>query len=424
MVLVDQLMPGMDGLELSQTITSAPPLKDLAVLMLTPVAPPSEESLRQSGIRRCLPKPVRQAELYDCILGLRNGGGDALEAVPAEAGSAKTNLSRAMILLVEDNPINQDVVRCMLENLDGHVEVADGGPEALDLLDRRAYDLILMDCQMPVMDGYEVTRTIRRREKTGSREREKTGSPNGDTPRIPIIAMTANAMKGDRERWLAAGTDDYLSKPFRPAQLYDCLERWLPDTAWSSEPVSGAHHPAILRPETTGESRIGAGLGASVSTAAAAASSAPIAVPSMVAASPPAPTPIDRSALDQLRQIEEGGAEALIDRVLRDYFSSSPELIENLRRVFEAGDLEAMRDAAHTLKSTSAHLGAVKLASLAKKPGDHGPQEEHRQGRGAHCRPPARVRPRQARPRARVLLRAGEPTIGAVEAGNFRVFPP
>jgi PAS domain S-box-containing protein len=315
-VLVDHQMPGMDGLALAQTITAAPGLKDLAVVLLTPVAPPSEGKLRRAGIVRCLSKPVRQAELYDCVAALMTPGARFPEAPPAETGARRT-LAGRRILLVEDNPINQDVVRCMLDNLNAGVEVANRGTEALEMVAQRRYDLILMDCQMPVMDGYETTRNIRRRERSAAGDSEPA--------RIPIVAMTANAMKGDRERCLAAGMDDYLAKPFRPAQLYDCLERWLP-------------------------AKQGAGDRHGVRSGAAA----------------DGPSPLDPSALEQLRAIEEGGAQGLLDRTLREYIDSSPGLIATLRRAVAAGDAETMRDAAHSLKSMSAHLGAVQVALLAK----------------------------------------------------------
>ncbi len=223
-LLTDQQMPGMSGLELAGRVRSTPGLEDLTVVMMTPVTPPSDERLRDAGIDRRLTKPIRPRELYDCIAELIAPEDESAVVEPA-AATHESCLAGARILLVEDNPINQEVVRCMLENLGCQTEVADAGQVALRWVSRRPFDLVLMDCQMPVMDGYEVTRAIRRRERSGQIAANPAGRPR---PRIPIVAMTANAMKGDRERCLAAGMDDYLSKPFRPAQLYRCLEQWMP----------------------------------------------------------------------------------------------------------------------------------------------------------------------------------------------------
>ena len=123
----------------------------------------------------------------------------------------------AHLLLAEDNPVNQEVARNMLENIGCRVEVVDNGREAVAAASRTRFDLILMDCQMPRMDGYQATESIRRREE----------AENEPGNRLPIIALTAHAMEGDRERCLAAGMDDYLAKPFTQKQLAEVLERWL-----------------------------------------------------------------------------------------------------------------------------------------------------------------------------------------------------
>jgi CheY-like chemotaxis protein len=228
-------MPEMDGLELAQAVRSTAGLEGLSVVMMTQVTPPGDERLRDAGIDRRLTKPIRPRELYDCIAELIVPDDSAILEPVADV--AESRFSGARILLVEDNPINQEVVRCMLDNLGCRIEVADAGQTALRRVSRRPFDLVLMDCQMPVMDGYEATRAIRRREKSGQVAASPSGRPR---PRLPIVAMTANAMKGDRERCLAAGMDDYLSKPFRPAQLYRCLEQWLPGHTLGADPAPAA----------------------------------------------------------------------------------------------------------------------------------------------------------------------------------------
>jgi two-component system, sensor histidine kinase and response regulator len=221
MAIVDMVMPGMNGLELARTIRSDPDIAAVPLIMMTSHGAhvPSEE-LREVGIAAHLIKPVRQAELHDCLV-TASGSLLVREVTDIEAGPRPPTpefLCPGRVLLAEDNPINQEVVREMLENFGFKVDVAQNGREAVDALSSAAYDLILMDCQMPDMDGYQATETIRRREGAGL----------GGQSRIPIIALTGLAMEGDRERCLAAGMDDYLSKPFKLQQLQEILDRWLP----------------------------------------------------------------------------------------------------------------------------------------------------------------------------------------------------
>jgi PAS domain S-box-containing protein len=320
LALIDQLMPGMDGLELAQSIRSVAAFQDLPVVLLTFVKPPSRTA-RRAKIQRCVAKPVRRAELYGCVASLcRNApetGRGKVENPPE-----RTSFPGARILVVEDNLVNQDVVQAMLNSIGCLVEVAGNGREALELCTGRRFDLILMDCQMPEIDGYQATRRIRDREKA----RALSGD-SGAPERIPIVAMTAHAMRGDRERCLAAGMDDYLSKPFRSVQLIECLGRWLPGEA--SERAAGE-------------------------------GSVPTAEPS--AAAPL----IDHSVLSELRALDSKEGNGLFERVIRTFRTSSRELIQALREAVALGDAEAIHGAAHSLKSSSGCVGAMSLVSLCK----------------------------------------------------------
>ncbi|MCP3963245.1 MAG: response regulator [bacterium] len=320
--LVDQLMPGMDGLALARNLGSSTELEGLAVVMLTSVVSPlDDEALRAAGIGRCVPKPVRSAELYSYLSDLAAPGTAPPESKPTAAAVLR-HLAAARILLVEDNPVNQEVIECMVQNLGSSVEIASNGPEALDQVKRRSFDLILMDCQMPIMDGYETTRQIR--------ELESSGQLSGDGQRqhrIPIVAITAFAMKGDRELCLEAGMDDYLSKPFRSAQLSECLNRWLSQAA-------GTASPAPSTRAVPAGSRSGV---------------------------------LDAETLTELRELEAGGENGFFVRILNDYLSSSRQLLESLRRAVSQGDIEGMRDAAHSLKSVSGQVGALKLSDLCDR---------------------------------------------------------
>ena len=171
-----------------------------------------------AGFAAYLTKPVRTGQLAECLARVIGGGesttsrSSILTRHQLTAGEAPTS-ERGRILLVEDNPVNQKVAARQLQRLGYDVEIASNGRLALDALDEQRYDMVLMDCQMPVMDGYQATSAIRAR--------------HDDLARIPIIALTANALHGDRDQCLAAGMDDYLAKPFQSAALAAIIERWL-----------------------------------------------------------------------------------------------------------------------------------------------------------------------------------------------------
>ena len=222
LVILDMNMPEMNGIELACEIRGDAPLSATRLMMLTSSGQYGDlEAARYVGIERYLTKPVRQVELFHSLLsvmgarGRQTESGDAgyqTETVAEAVGSP--SLLHARILLAEDNLVNQTVAQAMLELLGCDVDIANNGREAIDAFGRSAYDLVLMDCQMPTMDGFEATAVIRQQ--------------GSDTRRTPVIALTANAMEGDRERCLAAGMDDYLGKPYTQQDLQHVLQRWLP----------------------------------------------------------------------------------------------------------------------------------------------------------------------------------------------------
>ena len=220
LVLLDYQMPGMDGDELVRRIRCEQTLAGLPVIMLTSVTRRRDaQDMERRGIWGHLTKPIKQSMLFDCIAGVmglrKQARGSARVRPVTEHSLLSTGMRRRIrILIVEDNVVNQKVAVRLLQKVGYRCEVACNGAEALVGLKDRAFDLVLMDCQMPEMDGFEATRRIRARE-------QETGG------HLPIIAMTANAMKGDRELCLAAGMDDYLTKPVVPAALYAALETHL-----------------------------------------------------------------------------------------------------------------------------------------------------------------------------------------------------
>jgi two-component system, sensor histidine kinase and response regulator len=215
LILTDMHMPDMDGVGLVERIQSSPNLRGPVILMLTSGERVGDMArCRELGISACLVKPIRRAELRAAIVkaiaGQRYGARPAAEPRPAEVSRPAVGFN---ILLAEDNVVNQRVALAILQRMGHRVVVAENGKQALDLLDRGTFDAILMDVQMPEMDGFEATAAIRR-------QQSRTGAYT------PIIAMTAHAMQGDRERCIDAGMDDYISKPIRAAALADILQTY------------------------------------------------------------------------------------------------------------------------------------------------------------------------------------------------------
>lgn len=243
-VLLDLQMPGVDGLELARLIKEDRDLASTQIVLLASVGGRGDaKAAREAGIAAYLTKPVRQSLLFDCFATLL--GDSAVEAAAPDAAGAEASRAnkplvtkhslvearggtRARILIVEDNAVNQKVAARMLEQLGYSVEVVGNGQEALDALSRQSYSAVLMDCQMPEMDGFEATRRIRER--------------SGPEDRVVVIAMTANAMQGDRERCLGAGMDDYIPKPIHKEELRKILRRWV-----------GQGLPLSTGPSATGE---------------------------------------------------------------------------------------------------------------------------------------------------------------------------
>ncbi len=228
LAILDMQMPGMDGLQLARAIKADPYLASARLVMLTSVGERGDsEKARRVGVEAYLTKPVRQSELHDCLATVMGGPADE-EMPPGERSDnlvtryslkEKRAAFRARVLVAEDNLVNQKVAVRTLEKLGYQADVAPNGAEALEALARVPYAAVLMDVQMPEMDGYEATAEIRRREN----ENEGLGH-------TPVIAMTANAMQGDREKALEAGMDDYISKPINVEALDEMLKRWIPLT--------------------------------------------------------------------------------------------------------------------------------------------------------------------------------------------------
>lgn len=345
LAIVDVRMPGMDGISLVQHIRLDPSLRALRIITLTAFEMmDSVQVAHELDIAARLTKPLRGAELHAAIAAAMHVMPSRLPSVAtgsvsvvgaAPAAGRPLDAIAARVLLVEDNAVNQQIALAMLEDTDYQVAVAGDGEQALERLAHDAFDVVLMDCQMPLLDGFEATRRLRRREA-------EAGSP-----RVPVIALTANALSGDRERCLAAGMDDYLAKPFRRDVLLQTLARHV---------CGDACAPAAGRDETAGR--------ADIETSPA--------EDGVAAASPDADADadadvIDRKALDALRALQRPGRPDVLTRIIDQFTLDAPRLIRDMLAAVEAGDADALKLAAHTLKSSSANVGAHLLSARCRE---------------------------------------------------------
>ncbi len=328
LAILDMMMPGMDGIQLARAVKADPAIASVRLVLLTSMGMRGDAAeARRAKIEGYLSKPVRQSDLYDCLVTVMGRAPFEGSLVTRHSLSERRPKLQGRILLAEDNPINQEVVLAMLETLGCRADVAADGQAALDALSLSPYDAVMMDCQMPIMDGYEATARIRRKEQVepGSR-------------RTPIIALTANALEGDRERCLAAGMDDYLSKPLRQEALQETLARWLPAARAGTQVAAPSGGP-------------------------------PVATPALVGRGPAAPetaSPLDRKALDALRAMERAGVPNMFEKVVALFLRTTPDQIRELREAIGRADAGAVHNTAHSLKSTSATLGATRLSALCK----------------------------------------------------------
>jgi two-component system sensor histidine kinase/response regulator len=333
--VVDMLMPGKDGLQFAKELKSHPAGSLVRLVILTSLIQRGHAELaRQAGFVGYLTKPVRHDQLSNClrtVLGLSPPASEEHPtSTPAPAPPLITRHTLAetqsapRILVAEDNLINQKLTVRMLEKLGYQSDVVENGQEALDAMARRSYVVLLMDCQMPVIDGFEATKLIRQRE-AAARESADAGSTLAH--HIPIIALTANAMHGDREHCLAAGMDDYLTKPLRKEDLKGLLDRWIPATA-SSSPVSA----------------VGGAAGSGAADNAQ-----------------PLPVIFDRDSM--LRNI--GGDRELLSQLIELFLQHYQSIMEKIRVALAGNDQGAIEQAAHLLKGTAGNLCAMEVVSAA-----------------------------------------------------------
>ena len=327
-VLLDMAMPERDGLDLARTLRADPAHRSTVLLMLTSMNHLTGAEVRRAGLDDCLVKPVLSGVLRSVLV-------EHLTTTQPASAPAATR-GRHRVLVVEDNPVNQMVASGLLEHLGYDHATVDDGQAAVEAVARGGWDAVLMDVQMPVLDGYAATRAIRAAEAAAG------------SPRLPVIAMTAAAVEGERERCADAGMDDYLTKPVDPAALTDTLARWLDASEHDDGP---GHQPGDQSgpapcPERDHEEN------------------------QMTEPVPPTDDPalagLDLARLEMLRELDEDNTDYL-DRAIANFGRNCTEAMAAMGAAIEAGDADALRQSSHKLAGGALNLGVVYAGEAVRR---------------------------------------------------------
>ena len=321
--LVDETFADTTDTQLLEALASDTALQEVRIVRLVSFIRRADVAqLPDSAHMHLVTKPVRYESFRDAILTLF----DMKPVAPQQIHPAQATQSLSgHVLLAEDNPVNQEIALVMLETLGCSVTVAQNGREAVDQAQTTTYDLILMDCQMPELDGFEATRLIREWEQSNSRSS------------TPIVALTAHATPGDREQCLAAGMNEYISKPFSMDDLRAVLTSWLQPAPTQSTVEQPAPQPTVTLVPVTPEPESEACL------------------------------IVDVKAWKSITSLQKPGKEDILAKILTLYLAHSQQLVDTLHQGMNAGDATAVNQSAHSLKSRSAVLGALSLATLCQQ---------------------------------------------------------
>ena len=308
LAILDMKMPEMDGLELARAIKEDEALAAARLVLLSSFGQRGHGAeATRIGIAAYLTKPVDEADLYDCLVEVLDETRRGPHLVTRHSLREQRPAVTAHVLVAEDNDVNQKVAAKILEKLGYSVELAENGREALAACARRRYDAVLMDGQMPGMDGYEATRRIRLRETHGAR-------------RVPIIAMTASAMKGDREKCLEAGMDDYVSKPVTPEALEAVLRKWVGTATAPAERAAAQHAAAGER--------------------------------------------LDESVVQNLMSVDDDGS--LMQEVVATFLRIAPARLTAIHKAAK-GNAAMLEREAHSFLGSCGNLGARRMAELCAR---------------------------------------------------------
>ena len=329
LAILDMQMPGMDGLQLASAIKADPAIQAVRLVLLTSLGRRGDASeARKAGYQAYLTKPVRKGQLEQSLVAVMSSnhqvaGDDRGTSITKYVLTEQKNMGISLdILAADDHPVNQELISLLVKKLGHQVELVSNGKEAFEALQRKAFALVLMDCQMPEMDGYEATRAIRKWE--------------GHERHTPIIAITAAAMTGDREKCLAAGMDDYLSKPIQPEKLRDAFLRWLPqpkENEMASQNIESPSNPQSSIPEANPEEVISS-----------------------------EKKTIDSEKVAELRAL---GGNDFVVKIITQFFQDASECVAQLQNAIDNEDRDELTKAAHGLKGICRNIGVQQLAELA-----------------------------------------------------------
>jgi CheY-like chemotaxis protein len=304
LALLDMQMPEMDGLSLARAIKATPSIAKTQLVMLTSLGYlPEERRWREAGIAAYLIKPVKESRLFDTLVSVLRGSTQPRRPAAARHISEDPSRRSVRVLVAEDNVVNQKVALRQLQKLGYSADAVANGLEVLQAIKHIPYDLVLMDCQMPELDGYETTRIIRAEEHRKGREAR----------RLHIIAMTANALAGDREECLTAGMDDYISKPVRMEEIDAAISRGLQNM-----------NDACAKDDTE---------------------------------------ILDHEILDGVRELRTPGEPDPLAELIDLFLTDTPPRLGKIMDAFKAGNPQELERAAHALKGSSSNLGAKCLAA-------------------------------------------------------------
>jgi len=362
LVVVDRQMPVMDGVTFGSKVKDDPVLAKTRLIMMTSIGNHGEaQSLQKKGFAGYLTKPVRQSELFECLRAVMGDGRNREEKRIVTKDTLPSEMSEHIrVLVAEDNPTNQQVALAMLKKLGLSADAVANGQEAVDAVSKIPYDMVLMDVRMPQMDGFEATKKIRQHETSDNGDREhlngvRTGtsgqqdnshveqeidqqSPENRQQEtvegggqqsllggshIPIVAMTAHAMKGDREKCLQAGMDDYIAKPVQPEALSEVIEKWVSEKNNSNNETEEEEHD--------GQKDV---------------RSAVI---------------YDKKVLMERMM----GDEELANSILRDFLNDIPGQVNTLKECLDKKDKDGAQRAAHSIKGAAGSVGALALQKTA-----------------------------------------------------------
>ncbi len=331
LIFVEMSIPDFDVYDFVKTIKNDPRTQSVCVVIMISVG--NSYTMQGDNLEDVwfLEKPIRQSHLFNCIseaLGKPIERKEDTEPVQKKSPGEVSGY-QASVLVAEDNPVNQDVTVGMLELLGCTVDVTGNGLEAISSISKKHYDLILMDCQMPEMDGYEATQIIRERERTTP----MTFDENNEPRQIPIIALTAHSMEGDREKCIAAGMDDYLSKPFNVEELQNILNRWI----FKKPQASTASQIEKTNPSENESPDIDKGFSS---------------LPSL-----------NRNTFEKVRTVVKP---EIFKSTLTNYINDTRKSLDTIQTAIESEDGMSLKETAHRMKSSSGILGARRISEMFK----------------------------------------------------------